>query len=179
MERQSKRLCFKGQTIYAGIDAGKTSWEVSIHTEEFEHKTFRQPPNPGVLARYLRRQFPGARYRCVYEAGYFGFWIHEGLTGEGMECMVVHPGDVPTTQKERMFRTNKRDARKLARGLRNGELVALYVPSRRAQADRSLVRARWGLTKKQTRCKNQIKALLSFCGIEIPEDQVGRHWSGA
>ena len=127
MGSKSKRLCFKGQTIYVGIDAGKKSWEVSIHTEEFEHKTFRQPPDPGVLVRYLRRQFPGARYRCVYEAGYFGFWIHEALRREGAECMVVHPGDVPTTQKERMFRTNKRDARKQARGLRNGEFLSRPV----------------------------------------------------
>jgi transposase len=79
--------------------------------------------------------------------------------------------------KERKHKTNKVDARKLARSLRNGELVPLYVPSRVAQEDRTLVRSRHMLVSKQTRCKNQIKSLLSFYGIILPEDIADRHWS--
>jgi transposase len=79
--------------------------------------------------------------------------------------------------KERKHKTNKVGARKLARSLRNGELVPLYVPSRVALEDRTLVRSRHMLVSKQTRCKNQIKSLLSFYGITLPEDITDRYWS--
>jgi transposase len=91
--------------------------------------------------------------------------------------MVVHPADVPTRDKERHNRNDQVDARKLAHNLRSGGLTSLYVPTRKALEDRSLVRIRMEMKKKETRCKNQIKALLSFYGYTIPDELVGSHWS--
>ncbi len=176
MQKKNTKLNFAGQEIYVGLDTGKKSWKVTILTKEFEHKTFSQPPEPEVLVGYLRKHFPGARYLCVYEAGYFGFWIHDALRQQGVECIVTHPADVPTKDKERSNRNDTVDARKLARNLRNGELAALYVPTGKSLEARTLVRTRMGMVKKQTRCKNQIKALLSFYGYAIPEDLVQSHW---
>ena len=48
---------------------------VSILLGDAFHKRFEQPPDPEVLVDYLQRNFPGATYHAVYEAGYFGFWI--------------------------------------------------------------------------------------------------------
>ena len=76
--------------------------------------------------------------------------------------MVVNPADVPTKDKEKATKTDRVDCRKLARSLRNGELEAIYVPSRIKGEDRSLVRTRQSMVRKQTRCKNQIKSILSF-----------------
>jgi transposase len=177
MQKKNTKLNFAGQEIYVGLDTGKKSWKVTILTKDFEHKTFSQPPKPEVLVGYLRKHFPGARYLCVYEAGYFGFWIHDALREQGVECIVTHPADVPTKDKERSNRNDTVDARKLARNLRNGELAALYVPTRKSLEVRTLVRTRMGMVKKQTRCKNQIKALLSQYGYAIPEDMVGSGWS--
>jgi len=177
MQRKSTKLDFSDQEIYVGLDTGKKSWKVSILTKEFEHKTFSQPPKPEVLIEYLRKHFPGAKYLCVYEAGYFGFWIHDALREQGVDCLVAHPADVPTKDKERRNRNDTVDARKLARSLRNGELTALYVPKRKALEDRSLVRMRMSMVKKQTRCKNQVKGLLSFYGYTIPDELAKSHWS--
>lgn len=177
MQTQGVRLDFTGQHIYVGLDIGKKSWKTTILTEDLEHKTFTQPPQVGVLVNYLKRSFPGAKYHCAYEAGYFGFWIHDQLQREGVDCLVVNPADVPTKHKEQTTKTNKVDARKLARSLRNGELDPIYVPKRASLEDRSLVRMRCGFVKKQTRCKNQIKALLRFYGITIPDDIGDKHWS--
>ena len=44
------KLDFTGQHIYVGIDVHKKSWNVSIHSAYFEHKTFSQPPDAQVLA---------------------------------------------------------------------------------------------------------------------------------
>ena len=177
MQEKNTRLDFSGQEIFVGLDTGKKSWKVSILTEEFEHKTFTQPPKPEVLVGYLRKHFPGAKYKCVYEAGYFGFWIHEAMKQQGVDCVATHPADVPAKDKERRNRNDTVDARKLARNLRNGELTPLYVPVRRALEDRSLVRARMQMVKKRTRCKNQTKALLIFYGHTPPDELVISNWS--
>ena len=171
------RLDFTGQQIYVGMDIHKKSWSISIFTDQFEHKTFSQPPEVGVLVNYLKSNFPGAAYKSVYEAGYSGFWIHDRLQERGIQCLVVNPADVPTKDKERAGKTDRVDCRKLARSLRNGDIEGIYVPTRPKVEDRSLLRTRNSMVRKQTRCKNQIKSILSFYGIDIPDDFINGYWS--
>ena len=174
---QVNKLDFSGQSIYVGLDVHKKSWSVSIFSEHCEHKRFTQPPEADKLAHYLKRNFPGAAYHSVYEAGFSGFWTHDHLQEQGVNCIVVHPADVPTTDKERTHKRDKVDCRKLARHLRAGELKAIYVPTRPQREDRSLVRTRQRLVRKQTRCKNQIKAFLFFYGIYLDQEFVDSPWS--
>jgi transposase len=174
---QNNKLDFTGQPIFIGLDVHKKSWEVSIYTRHGEYKSFSQPPRAAALAHYLRHYFPGALYYAVYEAGYCGFWIHDQLVQETIDCMVVNPADVPTRNKERRRKRDRVDCRKLARGLRNNELEGIYVPSRAKLEDRSLIRTRLSMVRKQTRCKNQIKSMLLFYGVVIPEEKERGHWS--
>lgn len=168
---------WSGQHIYIGLDVHKMSWVVAIVTGACDFKTFTQPPRPAALVEYLKRHFPGATYHCVYEAGYCGFWICEELCRAGVDCIVINPADVPTTDKEHKHKNDRVDAKKLARALRNGDLVALYVPDREALEHRTLVRSRHSYVAKQTRVKNQIKSLLAQFGITLPEEITERHWS--
>jgi len=174
---KNTRLDFMGQPIYIGLDVHKKSWSVSILSQYCEHKTFNQPPEVDKLVHYLRRHFPGALYYSVYEAGFCGFWIHDQLREEGIQCLVVNPADVPTKNKERTTKRDRIDCRKLARSLRNGEIKGIYVPCRSRLEDRTLIRTRQSMVSKQTRCKNQIKALLFFYGVVIPEEREMGHWS--
>lgn len=176
MEHVNK-LDFSGQSIYVGLDVHKKSWSVSIFSEQCEHKTFTQPPEVGKLIHYLKRNFPGADYHAVYEAGFSGFWAHDQLRERGVNCIVAHPADIPTTNKERVVKRDPTDSRKLARNLRSGEVTGIYVPSRWRQEDRSLVRTRQSMVRKQTRCKNQIRSFLFFYGINLPEEIVHSSWS--
>lgn len=176
MEKGSK-LDFTGQSIYVGLDVHKKSWSVSIFSEQCEHKKFTQDPVADKLVHYLKRNFPDASYHAAYEAGFSGFWAHDQLREQGVNCLVVHPADVPTTNKERTAKRDRVDCRKLARSLRNGELKGIYVMSRPQLEDRSLLRTRQILVRKQTRCKNQIKAFLFFYGLELPEELVEHRWS--
>jgi transposase len=175
--KQINKLDFSGQDIYVGIDTGKKSWKVTILTKEYEHKTFNQNPNPEELVTYLHKNFPNANYLCAYEAGYFGFWICHLLNQMGVKCIVVHPADIPTKDKEKHNRNDSSDARKIARTLRSGELTPLYVPSLSEQQARSLVRMRLEMKRKETRCKNQIKAMLTFYGVNIPDEMANSHWA--
>lgn len=138
-------------------------------TEKLTHKTFSQPPNPGVLHQYLTKNFPGAKYHSAYEAGFCGYWIHNKLNSLGINSMVVNAADIPTTDKEKVQKEDKRDSRKIARSLRSGDLTAIYVPSLKTLEDRSLVRMRSTLVKDLTRNKIRTKAFLHFHGVDIPE----------
>ena len=179
MHSECTKVQFNGQHVYVGIDVAKKSWKVCVYLGEAYHKRFAQPPEPEALVDHLHRNFPGATYHSVYEAGYFGFWIHRELTGLGVDSIVINPADVPTTDKERHTKTDRVDATKLARALANGQLTPIYVPERAAQEDRTLIRMRMTFVRKQTRTKNQIKALVQFYGYRVPKDITERHWSRA
>jgi len=180
MQRKINENSFNGQSFYVGIDYHKKSWKVTILGEKYEHKTMSQNPDPKILANYLKRNFPGGNYQAVYEAGFSGFNACRKLRELGINCIVIHPADVPTNQKERLQKTDKVDSRKLARSLRSGEFEAIHIPDNKLEADRALVRQRFRLVKDISRTKNRVKSLLFQFGIDIPgrfTSQQTRHWS--
>jgi len=95
------------------------------------------------------------------------------------KSIVVNPADIPTTDKERVNKEDKRDSRKIARSLSSGNLVPIYIPSIKNQRDRSLLRTRAMLVKDSTRYKNRIKSFLCFYGISIDDafKNPESHWS--
>lgn len=179
METQNNKIDFTGQNIYVGFDVHLKSWKITVMTEHMVHKTFSQSPNPKALHKYLFDHFPGGNYLSAYEAGFCGYWIHNQLTALGIASIVVNPSDIPTTQKEKVQKEDKRDSRKIARCLRAKELTGIYVPSSKSLEDRGVLRTRKMLIKDLTRFKNRIKSFLYFHGIEIDETfkNPQSHWS--
>ncbi len=179
MQGKRKEINFKGQKIYTGIDTHLKNWAITIMTEELLHKTFSQDPNPILLANYLKNNFPGGDYYSAYEASFCGFEIHRELLKLGIKNIVVNPADIPTTDKEKKQKEDKRDSRKIAKTLRAGDLKAIYVPSKESEELRSLVRYRKTLVRDISRGKNRIKSHLYFHGIKIPEEQAhsSKYWS--
>ncbi len=180
MQTKGSKKLFDGQSIYVGLDVHSKSWKVAMYGEHYEHKVMSQNPDPDLLARYLKKKFPGGEYHAVYEAGFSGFTSARRLQELGVNCIVIHPADVPTSQKERLQKTDKIDSRKLARALRNKELVGIHIPKKQLEADRSLIRQRFKIVKDIGRNKNRVKSLLYQFGIKIPERFTmaqTRHWS--
>lgn len=179
MSIKNRNLDFTGQDIFVGIDVHKKHFTVTIQGALLVYKTFNQPPESKPLVNYLIKHFPKANYFAAYEAGFCGFWLHKELESQGINCIVVNPSDVPSTDKEKKQKRDKLDSRKLARALKNGELKAIHVPEIQIQQDRGLLRTRKQFVGNQTRCRNRIKSLLDFYGIRIPEkfNQSGSHWS--
>ena len=168
---------FTGQDIYVGLDVHHRSWAVSIYSDEFELKTFTQKPDVEQLSGYLHKHYPGANCTLAYEAGFCGFWIQRAFGQYNMQCAVVHPGDVPTSDKDKKRKQDKVDSRKIARGLRNGDLNAIFIPDEQQEADRQLVRSRAKITRDATMVKNRIKAFLKVRGIQIPDVYGQGRWS--
>ena len=179
MPTQMNKLNFEGQNIYAGFDVHLKSWKVTILSEEMMLKTFTMPPKPEVLSDYLLKSYPGASYYSAYEAGFSGLWAHYQLCELGINNIVVNPADVPGTQKDKLQKEDKRDSRKIAYALRNGNLTPIYTPSESTLNDRSLVRSRKTLVNDMIRFKNRIKAMLNFYGISMPEEFANSrtHWN--
>lgn len=179
MTTKIRQLDFAGQNIYVGMDVHKKQFTVSIAGEHLLYKTFSQPPKPDKLVDYLHRHYPGGNYKAVYEAGFCGFWVQEVLVRAGVDCIVVNPADVPTSDKEKRQKRDAVDSQKLVRELRKNQLHSIHIPDKGRQQDRTLLRIRQNIIGNQTRCRNRIKALLYFFGIEFPAsfEKSGTHWS--
>lgn len=175
----TKKL-FDGQSIYVGIDCHKKNWTVTILGEQYEHKTMSQNPDPDILASYLVRNFPGAEYKAVYEAGFNGFYPCRELRRLGVNCSVIHAADVPTMNKEKIQKMDPVDSRKLARSLRSKEFESIDIPDASLEADRALVRQRFRVMKDVTRTKSRIRSLLFQFNINVPDRftrEQTRSWS--
>lgn len=181
MTEDKQKITFEDQDIFVGIDVHKKSWTVAVCTQHRCYRPFTiSPPCVESLVGYLETRFPLGFYVCAYEAGFSGFSLCEALFDYGITCLVVNPADIPTSDKEAEFKTDARDAAKIARCLRSGELQSIYLPSKKLQGDRALSRLQEQFRSDLVRQKNRIKMHLFFFGVSIPEefDKPGR-WSDA
>jgi len=109
--------------------------------------------------RRVRKAHPGAHLEVAYEAGPCGFGIARRLQQLHVPCLVAAPSLIPKPPGA-PFKTDKRDARSLARLLRAGELTAVYVPEPTDEAIRDLCRARTDAVDDTRRCRLRLKSFL-------------------
>ena len=182
MKLQSNKISFKGQNIYVGIDVHLKTWSVTILLKDSNYKkTFTQPASPKALFEHLKKNYPGGIYHAVYESGFSGYSSCYELRDLGVDCIITHAADVPTSQKERLSKTDAVDSAKLARSLSNGELKAVYLPPKDKLGDRELMRTRQTIMKDICRVKCRIKHLLYTNGVSYPEPFAAyrSHWTRA
>jgi len=181
MKKQINHLNFTGQKVFIGLDVHKKTWRAATCTNNTNPTnwpvTIRKPFVKN-LKNYLDKHFPGAEFECTYEAGFSGFWIQKDLEKLGIKTLVAHAADIPTSDKERKQKEDKRDARKIAKALKNGDIQGIYVPDDHALKDRSVVRERYSIAKSARRIKCQIKSHMALYNIEITEEMTKKHWSG-
>ena len=177
---QDNNYSFEGQDIYIGIDVHRKKWAVAILTQSGYKERFTQESKAEILYAHLTKRYKGAGHYSVYESGFTGFSTHYSLTSHGINNIIVNASDVPSTQKEKLQKTDKVDALKLATSLKDGRLRGIYIHSEEEIAFKETVRFRRVLVKENTRWKNRIKSYLYRHGIEYPErfKTNGSHWSG-
>lgn len=173
---RSNKKVGRRQKIFVGIDVHLKSWDVTCVTHKGYCRSFNQQPSADALIAFLRREFPEGEYHAVYESGFTGFSTYHALTAVGIHTIVANAADVPTTQKEQLLKTDRRDSRKLAESLRNGDLKGIHVRAVEDLDDRSLVRIRQTFKREESATKVRIKHLLHTNGVEIPE-QHSRRWT--
>ena len=179
---QRNKISFTGQRIFVGIDVHKRKWSVATITESGFQRVHTQNASPQELIDFLHRHYPDGDYLAVYEAGFTGFSTFYSLEEAGVECIVIHPADVPTTQYENVMKTDKVDCVKLAKSLRAGLLKGIYIRPKDSIDDRGVLRVRRAIIKDLCRYKIRVKHLLMSNGVTLPEQfckHNGNCWTGA
>lgn len=130
-------------TTYVGLDVHKDTIAVAVARPGCEGaESLGVVPNkPEAIAKLVQKLGVVENLFFCYEAGPCGYGIYRQLVAIGARCMVVAPSLVPQRAGDRV-KTDRRDAKKLARLLRSGELSSVWVPDENQEALRDLVRAR-------------------------------------
>jgi transposase len=149
-------------TVFVGLDVHKDSITVAC--------VGSAPTDPVIdigtigtqqyaIDRLIRKLAGRGPLQFVYEAGPCGFWLSRYLTSKGRPCTVVAPSLIPKSPGDRV-KTDRRDARNLALGLRAGVLSAVHVPTPEQEAFRDVVRA-WQQAKRDiTAARQRLKSFL-------------------
>src|SRR3954468_13580643 len=146
--------------IHLGLDVHKDSISVAVlpwgqDTAEVD-KIFHDEPS----VRRLGARFPDpGRWRACYEAGPTGYELQRLLTSMRVRCDVVAPSLIPRAPGDRV-KTDRRDARRLARLHRAGELVAIRIPTETEEAVRDLCRARADVVEDRRRARQRLGKFL-------------------
>jgi transposase len=102
--------------------------------------------------------------RVAYEAGPTGYGLARACAAAGIVCTVAAPSKIARAAGDRV-KTDRRDAERLARLLRLGELVAVRVPDPVEEAARDLVRAREDARGDLMRARHRLSKLLLRHGL--------------
>ena len=160
--------------VCLGIDLSTKSWHVTARCAGETVFAASMPPSVSSIGSLLA-PLRGRKVASVYEAGPFGFGLHDWLCGRGVESMIVAPSLVPSQAANRV-KTDRRDSLKLATTLEAGLLRPIYVPDAEHRGYRELVRQRLRLQKCRRASMQRIKSFFLTYGLTIP---VRPHWGEA
>jgi len=147
---------------WIGIDDHADKWTIAHFAGRGEKPSKEFELVPGVAGyRRLLAYLKGLKgeVKVVYEAGPCGYEMYRRLTAAGVDCQVAAPSLTPRKPGERV-KTNRRDAAKLGRYLRSGDLTMIAVPDPERESLRDLVRTRARAQADLVSIRNQIGKLL-------------------
>jgi transposase len=153
---------------FIGLDVHAETIAVAAAEPSGEVRSLGTIPNRmESLRKLVKKLGPAERLRVCYEAGPTGYVVYWQLTAMGVTCEVVAPTLVPVKAGDRV-KTDRRDAVKLARSYRSGDLTAVWVPDAAHEALRDLVRAREAAKKDQLRARHRLGKFLLRHGRRPP-----------
>jgi transposase len=152
----------QGAVLYPDTDGARP--------EEFT--VYNEPARVRRMVERIVRKAPGRVLFC-YEAGVCGFALQRQIVAAGAACMVIAPSLVPIRPGERV-KTDRRDARKLVRLLRQGALVEVRPPSEAEESVRELCRCREAAQGDLNRTRHRLSKFLLRRGLAWHE---GNQWT--
>ena len=161
---------------FIGIDVHADTIAVAVAEPDGEVRPLGVTPNRLESVRKMVAKLgPVNQLKACYEAGPTGYVLYWQLTALGVACEVIAPSLVPVKAGDRV-KTDRRDAAKLARSYRAGDLTPVWVPDAAHEALRDLVRAREDARQDQVRARHRLGKFLLRHGWRPPED-VKKNWT--
>jgi len=161
---------------FIGLDVHADTIAASVAEPDGEVRPLGIIPNRLESIRKLVAKLgPVNELKACYEAGPTGYVVYWQLTALGVPCQVVAPSLVPVKAGDRV-KTDRRDAAKLARSYRSGDLTPVWVPDAAHEALRDLVRAREDAKQDQQRARQRLGKFLLRHGL-CPPDTVKKSWT--
>jgi transposase len=166
---------------YVGLDVHKETIAVAVALPgrgeaQWRGEIAHTRKAVGKLIERLSREFEGQVLLFCYEAGPCGYGLYRQILGLGHGCEVVSPSLIPKKPGERV-KTDRRDALKLARYLRAGDLTAVWVPDEEQEAMRDLCRARDDMKSQERKAQQQLNAFVLRHGHHWPGNK--KRWTAA
>ena len=160
---------------FVGLDVHADTIAVAVAEMGGEVSSLGVIPNRlESVRKMVGKLAPAGTLKCCYEAGPTGYVLYWQLTQLGVACEVIAPTLIPKKAGDRV-KTDRRDAEKLARCYRAGELTAVWVPDAAHEALRDLVRAREAAKKDQLRHRHRLGKFLLRHGKR--PSGAGQAWS--
>jgi transposase len=163
------------ESTYIGLDVHKETIAVAVLRPGTTECDERVIPNTPEAVRKLLAHYPDpSMLQTCYEAGPTGYETHRLITSLGIACDVIAPSLIPKRAGVRV-KTDRVDARNLARLYRAGELTAIRIPTPAEEAVRDLVRAREEIKSDRRIARQRIRSFLLRYGKRYPVS--GAKWS--
>jgi transposase len=154
---------------FVGLDVHAQTIAVAVAETGGEVRSLGVIPNVlESVSKLVKKLGKPEQLRVCYEAGPTGYALYWQLTQLGVKCEVVAPTLIPVKAGDRV-KTDRRDAERLARCYRAGDLTAVWVPDAAHEALRDLVRAREAAKSDQLRARNRLSKFLLRQGRRAPE----------
>src|SRR6202041_3666344 len=166
----------KEKVRFLGLDVHAETIAVAIAEPDGEVRSLGTIANRAESIRKLVKKLgPVEQLRACYEAGPTGYVLYWQLAELGVKCEVIAPTLVPVKAGDRV-KTDRRDAERLARGYRSGDLTPVWVPDAAHEALRDLVRAREAAKGDLLRARHRLSKFLLRHGRRAPEGTTA--WTG-
>jgi len=161
---------------FLGLDVHADTIAVSVAEPDGEVRPLGIIPNRlESVRKVVAKLGPVNQLKACYEAGPTGYVLYWQLTSLGVACEVVAPSLVPVKAGDRV-KTDRRDAAKLARSYRAGDLTPVWVPDAAHEALRDLVRTREDAKQDQLRARHRLNKFLLRHDRRPPE-AVKKSWT--
>jgi transposase len=158
----------KEKLRFLGLDVHAETIAIAVAEPDGEVRSLGTIPNRAEsIRKMIKKLGPAEKLRACYEAGPTGYVVYWQLAELGVQCEVVAPTLVPVKAGDRV-KTDRRDAEKLARCYRSGDLTAVWVPDEGSEALRDLVRAREAAKQDQMRARHRLSKFLLRSGQRPP-----------
>lgn len=113
-------------------------------------------------------------FLCGYEAGCLGFTLYHQLTNHNVRCVILAPTTMPVSTGKKAIKTDKRDARKIAKCLAYHDYSPVHIPTEQDEQVKEYIRMRADHKLALKKVKQQIS---SFCLRHDLHYEGKSHWT--